>query len=429
MTPAGPGTLLGGLFNLEPGEGPRLAYLWLLYLLFTAAMQVGDGVNQTLFLKRVGVQYLPIMFAVKACLDLGVAFIYVPLAARIGHRWTLTLALVLGCLGTAILWLPASMGHPFTYPLLYGFIESLGTLLKIHWGVLLLDCFTREASRRTFPLVYTGSRLGAIVGGGVLTGLARRLGAPRLLLVSSNLFFGAAALSFGLGRLMRGAPGAVPGDDPIEARESAAGRIVHVRRGISLGFRLPLLRAIAISTALMVLCRYGLRYRYSAAFAEAFQEAELAAFYGFYMVLANTGSIVVQSVVTSRLLVRAGITTTNLIYAICILAVYLGLGVWPGLLAAVLARLIESELKAAIKTPLSNLFYGAIPAGQRAAGRAFNLGLVVPISTVVTSLVLATPTGISAIPWWGTVLAVLYVAATLFQNRSYVTTLAAAQRE
>lgn len=404
--------MLARLLNLQPPEMRSIAFLWLLYLLFSAATQLGDGVNQVLFLKRVGVGYLPHMFVVKAVLDVVVAVLYVPLAAHLGHPRTLSLLLALGGLGVLILWIPAGSGLPLAYPVLYGFIEALSTLLKIHWGVLLLDHFSEEAARRVFPLIYTGARLGAITGGVMLSALARPLRAPNLLLLTGGLYLVSGGLSLGIKRT---------DDSPARdmAREAAAGRIIHLKQGLSVGFGQPLLKSIALATAAMVLCRYGLRYLYSESFAASFDEVGLASFYGVYIALANGGSIVLQVLVTPRLLMHVGVTLTNLIYALGILAVYLGIGLWPGLLTAVVARLMETELKAAVKTPLSNLFYGAIPAAQRAAGRAFILGLVVPLFTLVASAVLATPAGVRSIPWWGAALAVLFVAASLLQNRSY----------
>jgi len=408
---------LARLLNLEAAELGKLAFLWLLYLLFTAAYQLGDGINQTLFLKRVGVQFLPYMFALKAVLDVAVAVAYVPLAARLGNSRTLKLILLLAGVGALALWFPTRQGYGFSYPLLYGFVEAVGTLIKIHWGVLLLDCYSQQAARRAFPLVYTGARVGAMAGGMILGPLARPLGLPNLLTICGGLYLATAALALRVDGYLQ--PRREDEHQRSLARESAAGRVIHLRQGLSVGLRLPLLRAIALSTAAMVLCRYGLRYIYSATFASAFGEAELAAFYGLYMAVANGASILVQGLVTSRLLIHAGVTVTNLIYALCVLGVYLTLGAWQGLAVAVVARLMENELKAAIKTPLSNLFYGALPPQQRAAGRAFNLGLVVPLFTVVASLILSSAAGVRAIPWWGSALAVLFVAGSLVQNRAY----------
>ena len=406
---------LAQLLNTRPEDLGKLFFLWALYLLFSGATQIGDGVTQTLFLKRIGVEYLPVMFAIKAALDVVVALIYVPLAARLGHPVTLTLALALSGAGLLLLWLPACQGSEWAYPALYAWNEAGATVLKIHWGVLLLDCFNEVDARRAFPVVYTGARVGAVLGGLLLTSLARPLGAANLLPVGAGLFLGSMFLSFSVRRFRLGHDL----DSTHGATESAAGRISHLRTGLALGVRVPLLRAIALSTLLMVACRYGLRYEYSAAFAAAFDEADLATFYGGYMALANGASIVIQLMITSRLLVHAGITQTNLIYSIAVLAIFAGLGLWPGLLAAVLARLVENELKAAIKTPLSNLFYGALPSDQRAPGRAFVLGLMVPAATACASLLLTTTTTMHSIPLWGSGLAVLYVWATLIQNRSY----------
>jgi AAA family ATP:ADP antiporter len=325
----------------------------------------------------------------------------------------MTLGLALAGAGLLALWCPAREDISYAYMGLYAWNESTTTLLKIHWGVLLLDCFSGRDARRTFPFIYTGARLGAVLGGVVLTTLAHLLGAAHLLIVAGGLLLASALLSLGLTRI------AAPAPESGLARESAAGRIAHIREGLALGLRVPLVRAIAVATLFMVICRYGLRYRYSATFAASFGEAELTAFYGSYKAIANAGSIVVQLVITSRLLVYAGITLTNLSYSVCIFSAFIGLSALQGITTAVAARLVDYELKAAIKTPLSNLFYGALPSEQRPAGRAFVLGLVVPVATVGASLVLNLEAGVRTITTWGPVLAVLYLVSTLWQNRTY----------
>jgi hypothetical protein len=194
-----------------------------------------------------------------------------------------------------------------------------------------------------------------------------------------------------------------------------------IRAGLGAALRSPLLRAIALATALMVVCRYGLRYAYGASFASALGEHELASFLGRYLLLANLGSVLIQSTLLSRLLARVGVTLMNLGYSICACLAFLWLWLRPGLPSAVGARLVETELKAIIKTPISNLFYGALPTEQRPPGRAVTFGLVIPGTTLAIGLLLI-PGGalIAWLPLWGGIAAVLFVAATLLQNRRYL---------
>lgn len=401
--------MLARILNLQPGEGAALAWLGGSALAVAAAGQLGEGITQTLFLKRVGPEYLPHMFVLKALIDALVALLYVPLAARVEHRRLMQLCLLGAALGTLGLWAGAWVGLTASYPALYAWSESLGTLLKIHWGVVLLDHYATASAERTFPILYAASRAGAAAGGAILGPLARPLGTLHLLPVSALLYLGGAGF-------LRGAPRAAGEIDP--ERERVSGSLIRAGLGAALGS--PLLRAIALATVLMVICRFSLRYAYSAAFASELQEEALAAFLGRYLLLANLGSLLVQVLLTSRLLATIGVTLTNLAYSVLCCFGFVWLWLRPGLGSAVGARLVENELKASLKTPLSNLFYGALPPAERPPARAATFGLVIPLTTLAIGLALI-PRGalVSSLPLWGGAAALLFVGATLLQNRRY----------
>ncbi len=266
-------------------------------------------------------------------------------------------------------------------------------------------------------MIYTGARAGAVVGGLLMSSLARPLGPRKLLLLTSAIYFISALFT----RAGRRSPLA---DDQrqslLQARELAAGRLIHLRRGISIGWSSPLLRSIALATALMVLSRYGLRYLYSERFAATFAETDLAAFWGLYYAIANGATLLLQATLLGRLLARWGITTPNLVYSLAVTAAFLLLGFWPGLRLAIAARFVESELKTTVKTPLSILFYGAIPIADRPSGRAFILGLVVPLATILASLALQATLHTSSVTSWGLGCACCYTLATQLQNRVFI---------
>ena len=402
---------------LDPQQRRTVGALWALAILFSAALVINDGVAQTLLLERLGVQRLPLMFAITAALDLLGAVAYVGVVARLGHLTLMSALLVLGGAGTLGAWALLRSETPIAYGVLFAFSEVLQTLLKIHWGVVLLDHYSLAAGHRALPVIYTGARVGGLAGGLILGPLARPVGPRNMLLVSGPLL-----LLSGVGHRLAPRPrrtlpeveGAPPAPDQPR---SIIGRLQLGVRSLS---RSPLIRATAVATATMVLCRYGLRYRYSDLLSSALSETELARYYGLYIAIASPVTILLQLLLTSRLLRRVGLSRTNALYA---LAVPVGAGVValsPSIAAAVVARVVQQELKDTIKTPLSNLIYGAMPAERRAAARALILGLIVPLATLLASLLLSRPTLLDR---WLVPAAGLFLIASLWQNRSYQRTL------
>jgi len=186
----------------------------------------------------------------------------------------------------------------------------------------------------------------------------------------------------------------------------------------------PLVRAIAASSVLMVVVRYGLHLvgldvlesHYSG------DEARIGAFIGAYSWRANAVALVLGVLVAPRLLDRLGVGFANVLYAVCSVGAFAWLLVQPSLAAVVAARAVHRELKDVIKTPLSVLFYGAEPQEARGEARAFNFGVVIPLATLATSgafSLAVRAAGAPAIVWLGVPAAGGVVAASVALNRAW----------
>jgi len=59
------------LLLIREGERSNVAYFLLFFLLVSAGMAVGRGTADALFLKRLGIEYLPVMYMVQSLLLAG----------------------------------------------------------------------------------------------------------------------------------------------------------------------------------------------------------------------------------------------------------------------------------------------------------------------------------------------------------------------
>jgi hypothetical protein len=184
-------------------------------------------------------------------------------------------------------------------------------------------------------------------------------------------------------------------------------------------------RAIAISTAIMVLTRYGLRIVAIDSIGQAFNDDEqlIAAFLGRYRYWANLAGAILGLLVVPRIITWAGVGAANILYATATFVGYALLAVAPSLTTAVTARFIDLQFKDALRTPLSALFYGAEPRNQRAQARALMFGAVIPIATLTTAAVFRKTSDWGPDLRWvllaGSCLAACFVAASWFLNRRW----------
>jgi AAA family ATP:ADP antiporter len=397
----------------------RVVLLGLTYCLLVLMLRSAEAASLSLFLEHMGFEKLPYTFLAISLVDLPLAFLYLRLARALPNRGLLAALAVLlvACLGGARLLVGVHQGTGLFCA--YMSAIALNTFIVIQWGVVLLDFFTVEESRRAFPLIYAGAHLGGFAAGLLLRHLAAPLGTANLLVVVPGGAALLAALLTGLSGRLREGRGWRQGE---RAASPSRGRAAFGK--IRLLGTSPLLRAIALATAVMVLLRLALRTCYGAGFEEAFPRSDdMTRFIGTYTIVASVAGIGMQVLVTPRLLARLGVGIANVAYAGVVGASFLGLAVLPGLPSAVAGRAADLDLKGAIKTPLSAMFYEGLDERQRADARALILGVVSPLASLASSLVLIAVTAGGVPPSWiaaaGCVLSAAFIALSYAQGRAY----------
>lgn len=401
----------------QPGSrepiAARVAILTAIHGLLVLMVRSAEGTSLSLFLGHLGVEKLPWTFLAVSLVDLPLAFVFMRLARAVPGRVLLS-ALALGlaaCLGGARFLSSASPGAGLFSAYLVATVFN--TFLMIQWGVVILDYFTIEESRTAFPVIYAGAQAGGFLAGLALRHLARPLGSENVLLVvPSAAALLAVALTAAAGRLREGRS--------LRQGESPP----HGRSRIGLLRSSPLIRAIALATALMVLLRLAMRYCYGAGFAAHFDSPDdLTAFIGTYTMVASAAAIALQVLATPALLRRLGVATMNLAYSAALALAFVATSLYPGLLASVAGRFADTDLKGAVKTPLSAIFYEAIDPADRSDARAIILGIVSPVASIVSSLALVAVAegGVPAswIAWAGMALSLAYLTVSFVQGRAY----------
>jgi hypothetical protein len=423
---------LARALQLLPGETPALVRVAAIGAAYSAGTALGETISEAVFVARVGAEALPQLFLLKGVIDVVTAACYVPLARDRSPaavlRFTLSIyivAVAAGRLGLAADGIASAYG-------LYVAHETAWTLITIQWGVFVLDVFDASQARRLLPLLFTSSQLGAIGAGAALFGLASPLGAIDLLWAAAGL----GGLALGLCSLARGRPVAAPSSSPRLVPPHAAPADGDPPAGDAparstpaawrAALASPLVRATAASTALMVLVRYSLRQVSLATIAAHFggHEDQIATFLGGFTAVAGGLGVALGALAVPALIAAVGVRVANLLYAGATAAAFAALIAAPSLAAAAVARFVYQQLKDALKTPLSALFYGAEPPPLRAPARAFVFGVAIPAATVATALALqAAPLAVTS--WLGLGASAAFLASCSVQNRTWRQRLAA----
>jgi ATP/ADP translocase len=391
--------MLGKLLYLRDGELRRLLPFFLLYLVLFIAFSLADGLALALFVQNVGAGYLPQAFGLVAVANLVVMALYVLLAERSGSVRTFHLILAGNLLVFGSAWLALAFfaeGGAW-YGVLFVSREIAFTLMLMHFGTFLQDYFSRDELNRVLPLVYSGGRVGGILGGLLLEGLAGPLGLVNLLGVFVALCgAGSVLLAVIAARFANCTrPEDHLGDAGVVQARAREGRDPEAEAHSSyLGFlrfvwASPLLFWVTVTTVLFMLCRWLLNFQYSSFFGRHFaDDRAMAEFLGRYTQYALLGSLVVQLLVVNRLVAWIGLKGAHLAYSgLLVLGLLLCVGEMTFALA-VFARLVESELRFGLRNPIMQLITNKFPKSLRVRVRAWGFGMVIPITTLACSLLL-----------------------------------------
>jgi hypothetical protein len=404
------------LLGIEASDTPRLRELGSVLALSTFGDFVIEGAVTSAFLARVGAASLPAALAVRAVTEVLVSLAFDRTLRNLPPRRSLAIAtwLGVGLLPVCALYVERDLGVWLAFVL----ASVLARLKVIHFGVVALAELPGARSLRVLPLLHAGGRVGAMLAGPAVLLIGPALAARGLLLLGAAAYAGSAWL---LRTRSREEPHSLPpsatfADPEIPPTSLGASRTLAGSAANRLLYA-TLVAAIALAVG-----RLALVTQSGAILANHYTEAELTHVLGIYFALANLFALSLQVMLVGRVLARGGLGSLNTGWSLSYLAAQILLAVAPPFVSIALgARMVESEFRNSVRTPVANLLYDALPPARRAFARTLVIGVAVPLASVAGGLALhllgSHPTALSA---FGVAAAVVMFGATWAQNRYFL---------
>lgn len=376
------------LLGLEPGDLPRAAPFFVVYLLLFSALTIADGVSVSLFASRIGADRLPTWYSATAVLSLVMIGTYLTQATR--HNGGRVFGWILG--GIAVIFMTAWITYRLyggTVPLGMLFVtrEIALTMVLMHFGTFLQDYFLRSELNRLLPIIYAGGRVGGIMGGGMLGWLASRIGTIHLVPLVVLLLVIAWG---GIVRISKSIPKQIEEDElyqpELPTDQEAEPRCTAVKRFLLQVCRCSLLGWLTVTTLLFIMCRWFLAYQYTAFFEVHFDnDVELANFLGRYTQFALAISLVLQLFVVNRMVGLLGVATTHTTYSVLVMGGLVGNVFFVCIPIAVASRFLESELRFGLRNPVNQMMVNRFTKKMRIVVRGWSLGWLIPMGTLIAS--------------------------------------------
>ncbi|MCK5481127.1 MAG: hypothetical protein KAJ06_08270, partial [Gammaproteobacteria bacterium] len=419
------------LLLIHPGERSNVLYFLFFFLLVSTGMAIGRSTADALFLKRLGIEYLPLMYIFQSVTLAATSLVYAAFADRVPAEkffkalFTTIIVLVFCS------WMAMSAGTGnLVYPVYYIIYEVASELLLVHAALYMNQNMNTMQAKRLAPLIYAGAQTGTIIGGLFLVIAAPLFGTRNLLLFWCLLLVMGSVLMFvrhrryGVSTHYRA---------PKKSRHQVKDCVDQVNQGVKFTFSSELLRASSFALFFMVIAFYILCYSVNRIYTQTFDSEEsLTRFFGLLTAATSSIALFTQLFITNRVIERFGIRTINLLFPWTTLASLSALTFSFAFPAALLGSLNKDAFMPAFRNPVRSMFFNALPDYIQGRARAMSVAIVLPLALLVCGLILILVQRLENPEYFlvpGMVAASLYLFSSTRMNHAYVSTLISTLKE
>ncbi len=415
--------------NLRPEELGRGVRLFAYLFLVIATYLVGRVVRDSLFLSRFQAAQLPYADIATALTAGAVIAVYIRVGRRSSLRSLLLGSLLLFASNCVLFWVLASF-YPVSwlYPVIYAWDGIFGVLAPTQVWTLANHVLTTREARRVFGFLAGGGIVGGIFAGLFSKVVAKAFGTESLLL--GMALFLSLCLPLVV-QIWRQYEEAVQGSAEAPAEQGPR----NLRESIGLVFSSTYLRAIAALIVVSSFVTEVIDWQFKSVAKEFIPVKDhLAAFFGDFTFYAGILTLVVQLLVTSRLLRRFGIGVALFTLPVALVAASGCMLLTGTLFSAILLRGTDWVSRHSIDKSSVELLYLPLPSRVKFQVKWFIDTVMWRMGTGlggVTVLLFVTYLGLSArqMSWVGLVLVGGWLAAAWVARQQYVATLAEIVRE
>jgi ATP/ADP translocase len=359
-------------------------FFWSVALLFLVrgAGVILNNYAETAFLKRFGVEFLPIVNMLNAVATVLVMGIVFGLIGRFpGPRLLAGQFLFCGASIIAIrLLIPMAIG--LIYPLLFMLKVQYEALLAMLFWNLANDLFNTRQSKRLFPLITAGGVSGQILASFGTPLMARAFQFDNLLIVYLLITLTGTGVVWAMGRRYPSLLMDERGETPQKKRTSM---IQEVRTVLPMLKDSVLMRLMVVLTfmpnVVIPILNYQFNYAVDMNFAS---ESSMIAFFGYFRGALNLVSLIILLFV-GKVYGRWGLPVALMFHPFNYVIAFTAFLLRFDVIAAMYARMSTYILRTTVNVPANAMMMGLFPESYRAFVRPFLRGTVVRIALFLGS--------------------------------------------
>ncbi len=355
--------------DIRSDEYARTGLMFSCMFLLIAAYVVMKAVRDSLFLYKLGVAQLPLVYILVAVFSGAVAWLYAHFFRRLPISTQLHTTFLGGAAVLLAFQLVLSGEAPWLYYALYLWVSGYGLLTVAQSWLFANHVFTAREAKRLFGVIGAGAILGGTLGGLLTTSLAVLVGTEGLLLVAAGGYAACSGLVAVLDRMTRASvparhavPSSLDGVDPQERKPPPSGFAGY-------GSHLAIIAGlIALGEVVATL----VDYQFKAIIREAYPSKDaLTAFLGTFYAGLGVVSFLVQLLTTGFVVQTLGLSAVLLALPVTLLAGSLAVAMSPGFTPVAFLKLSEGSFRYSVNKAGLELLYVPLPLSVKTKAKAF----------------------------------------------------------
>lgn len=415
--------LLGKYLRVYEDEMRLFLWCAALFFLIRSSNILFNNFAETAFLKRYGVEYLPVVYVVNSISTFIIMGFMAGLMARLPGTTLLTYMLLFFGGSVAGLRFVIPFDFDLLYPVLFVLKSQYEILLALVFWNLANDLFNTRQSKRLFPLITAGGVLGGIIGSFGTPFLARVIFMDNLMLA----YLGTTVLgAITVKRMGIHFPTHLLHDTKVKKNKSRPSVIEEFKKILPLIRESKLIKALILLTFLPNVVFPILGYQFNFAIDQTFAtEGGMIKFFGYFNGILNIISLILLLFV-GRIYGRWGLPVALMFHPFNYLLAFIAFLLRFDIFSAIYSRMSTNILKTTVNNPARAVLMGLIPASSRALIRPFLRGAVVRIGVLIGSGIIMFSEGFMH-PRYLSLVAVafigMWIIATFFLKRDYTNVL------
>ncbi len=361
--------------NVFENERRSLLGLCVLFCSVFFFMALFRNYVDTTFLKRYGVQQIPLMLGINSVATFAVLGLFNRISSRLGDARLLAGVFLFYAIATSFLYWGVHAGIDLSYPLLFQLLYLQDSLLLVYLWNIACDVFDSRQGKRLFPLITAAQVLGVVGGNFATDGLAWLLGRDQILAVyaGSCLILGLAMLARRSGPAQR---------DVGSAGTARRRRLVEVP---ALMKKYPIVRYLVILGLLPNILLPIFLYQFNVIVDQGFTSEH--GLLSFFSIFRGSMTLVVFLLLLAmgRVYTRIGVVNASLALPLDLGVLFTALTASFSLYTAVIGQFITRLVQQAVAGPVNKVLFNLVPREVANWARVFVRGTVVKAGMLLGS--------------------------------------------